>query len=104
VSGGTISVQVLNEFVSVARRKLGRSWPELIRATRDFRTALSEPLTISLATHEAALVIAEWDGIAFYDALIVASAPEAGCVTLFTEDMQDRRLIAGRLTIRNPFA
>ena len=103
-SGGTISVQVLNEFASVARRKLGRSWPEVIRAMRDFRTALSEPLPLGVATHEAALVIAERDGLAFYDALIVASALEAGCSTLFTEDMQDGRLIAGRLTIRNPFA
>jgi predicted nucleic acid-binding protein len=102
--GGTISVQVLNEFASVARRKMRRSWPEITRAMRDFRTALSEPLPIGLPTHEAALAIAERDGVAFYDALIVASALEAGCSTLFTEDMQAGRLIAGRLTIRNPFA
>jgi len=38
-----------------------------------------------------------------YDALIVASALEAGCTTLVSEDMQDGRVIDGRLTIRNPF-
>jgi predicted nucleic acid-binding protein len=38
----------------------------------------------------------------FYDALIVASAIEAGCDTLYSEDMQDGRTI-GALTIRNPF-
>ncbi|HEY1239306.1 MAG TPA: PIN domain-containing protein [Bryobacteraceae bacterium] len=32
--GGTISVQVLNEFVAVARRKLNRSWKEVHRAIR----------------------------------------------------------------------
>jgi predicted nucleic acid-binding protein len=39
----------------------------------------------------------------FYDALIVASALEAGCTTLLSEDIQDGRVIDGRLTIRNPF-
>ena len=102
--GGTISVQVLNEFANMAQRKFKRSWPEVVRAMADFRSALPEPLPIGVATHEAALEIAERDGVAFYDALIVASALEAGCSTLFTEDMQDGRVIAGRLTIRNPFA
>ena len=48
--------------------------------------------------------IAERDGIAFYDALIVAAALAAGCATLLTEDMQDGSVVEGRLTIRNPFA
>ena len=30
--GGTISVQVLNEFATVARRKLKLSWPEVVKA------------------------------------------------------------------------
>jgi predicted nucleic acid-binding protein len=37
-----------------------------------------------------------------YDALIVASATEAGCDTLFSEDMQHSRAIGG-LAIVNPF-
>jgi predicted nucleic acid-binding protein len=101
--GGTISVQVLNEFANTARRKLKRSWPEIARALTDFRSVLSEPLPISVATNATGLEIAERDGVAFHDALIVASALEAGCSTLFTEDMRDGRVIGGRLTIRNPF-
>jgi predicted nucleic acid-binding protein len=54
--------------------------------------------------HEAALEIAQRDRLSFYDALIVAAALEAGCSTLLTEDMQDGRVIDGRLTIQNPFA
>jgi predicted nucleic acid-binding protein len=41
-------------------------------------------------------------GFAFYDALIVAAAIEAGCDTLFTEDMQ-HGLTIDKLTICNPF-
>jgi predicted nucleic acid-binding protein len=28
-AGGTISVQVINEFTNVMRRKLGRTWPDI---------------------------------------------------------------------------
>ena len=38
-----------------------------------------------------------------YDSLIVASALEAGCDTLLTEDLQSGRRIEG-LAIVNPFA
>jgi predicted nucleic acid-binding protein len=31
-AGGTLSVQVLNEFVAVSRRKLDKSWGEVRRA------------------------------------------------------------------------
>ena len=42
-------------------------------------------------------------GFSFYDSLMVAAALEAGCATLYSEDMQDGQRIEG-LTIRNPFA
>jgi predicted nucleic acid-binding protein len=57
---------------------------------------------ISLSTHQAAVALARDHNIAFYDALIVAAAQEAGCDTLFTEDMQHGRKFGG-LTIVNPF-
>jgi predicted nucleic acid-binding protein len=39
-----------------------------------------------------------------YDALIVAAALEAGCTTLYSEDLQSGPLIDRRLRIRNPFS
>lgn len=101
--GGIISVQVLNEFTNVARRKLRRSWPEIADALAALRVLFPEPRPIAPATHEAAVEIAARNGFAFYDALIVASALEAGCSTLLSEDMQDGQVIGERLTIRNPF-
>ncbi len=39
----------------------------------------------------------------FHDALIVASALEAGCTILLSEDMEDNLVIGERLTLRDPF-
>ena len=100
---GMISVQVLNEFVNVAHRKLRRSWPEIMTAVRAIRDLCAPPAPITLAIHEAALRIASRTGYQFYDALIIAAALESGCTTLFSEDLQDGQVIEGSLTIRNPF-
>jgi predicted nucleic acid-binding protein len=98
-----ISVQVLNEFANVAHRKLQKPWSEVMRALAPIRVLYPSPRPITLDTHEAAIAIATGTGYAFYDALIVASALEAGCATLFSEDLRDGQVIDGRLTIRNPF-
>ena len=102
-AGGFISVQVLNEFVAVARRKLGKDWDAIEAAIEDMLALVEPPLQLSLATNKAARVLARDQGFSFYDSLIVASALDADCETLYTEDMQDGRKI-GTLTIRNPFA
>ena len=102
-SGGQISVQVLNELASVARRKLGFSWHEVIDMTTQLQYVCPvAPLTAE--THARGLQTAERYGMSVYDGMIVASALLAGCVTLLTEDMQDGRVIDGQLTLRNPFA
>lgn len=101
--GGVVSVQVLNEFANVARRKLRRPWPEVLQALAAVRTLCPAPRPLTAATHEAALALAERTGYALYDALILASALEASCDVVCSEGMQDGQVIDGRLTIRNPF-
>jgi len=103
-SGGLLSVQVLNEFVSVARRKILMSWSEVTEALAAFRVLCPSPLPIAIEMHEAALKIAEKRGYNIYDALVVAAALEAGCAILYSEDLHDGQTINGQLTIRNPFA
>jgi predicted nucleic acid-binding protein len=102
-SGGVLSVQVLNEFVSVARRKILMSWKDVTEALSAFRILCPSPLPITIEMHEAALRIAEQHGYNIYDALVVAAALEAGCATLYSEDLHDGQTIDGQLTIRNPF-
>ena len=101
--GGVISVQVLNEFASVASRKLRKPWPEVERALLAIRSLFPDPRPLTATTHDSALDLAGRLGCQFYDALILASALEAGCDTLLTEDLQHGQRIEGRLTIRNPF-
>jgi predicted nucleic acid-binding protein len=92
---------VLNEFVQVARRKLRHDWPQIEFALGQFRDSLDDVVPVTLNTHTDALALARDHSIAFYDALVVA-AIEAGCDTLFSEDMQHGRIIGG-LAIVNPF-
>ena len=103
-SGGVLSVQILNEFASVARRKILMSWSDVTEALDAFRVLCPSPLPITVEMHEAALGIAEKHGYNIYDALVVSAALEAGCTTLYSEDLRDGQTIDGRLTIRNPFA
>jgi predicted nucleic acid-binding protein len=102
-TGGAISVQVLNEFVSVARRKLNLSWAEIGEALAAIRTLCDEPIAIDLPIHDKAVELARQDGLAFYDALIVAAALAARCEALMTEDLQDGREFENRLRVENPF-
>ena len=101
--GGIVSIQSLNEFVSVARRKLGRSWKEVKELLDIICILCPDPVAISLDTHRGAVAIAEKYGYGIYDSLIASAALEAGCKTLYSEDLQDGQIINRQLTIRNPF-
>ena len=101
--GGVISVQVLNEFATVASRKVGLSWSEIKDILHPIR-AICEIEPLSLETHDRGIEIAERYGFSFFDAMIVAWALHAGCKVLYSEDLQHDQLIANRLRVRNPFA
>jgi predicted nucleic acid-binding protein len=100
--GGVISVQVLNEFASVATRKLSITVPEVRDILTTVRT-LCDVVPLSVQTHDLALDLAERYHLSIFDALIIAAAVLAKCGTLYSEDMQHGQKIEG-LTIRNPFA
>ena len=101
-TGGTISVQVLNELANVTHRELAISWKEINDLLSLIRSLCSiEPLTIE--THELGIFIAERYKLSVYDAMIVAAALLGGCETLYSEDMQDELLIDNQLRVCNPF-
>ena len=100
--GGVISVQVLNEFTSVARRKRQRSWVEIEAAVAVIHMQFPGIRPLTAETHATALAVARDHNLSFYDALIVAAAMEAGCTTLYSEDLQSGRAFDG-IAIVNPF-
>ena len=93
--GGIISVQGLNEFSNVARRKLGMTWEEVRDSLTAIRTLAGTVLSIDIDTHA--------DGMRIAERLMIASALRADCSTLWSENMQDGVVIDGRLRIANPF-
>lgn len=101
-AGIVISVQVLNEFANVARRKHGLSWDELPQVLADI-SAFAEVKDLSQATHQRGLALTRRYQLSVYDAMIAAAAIEAGCDTLLSEDLQAELHIDGRLVVMNPF-
>jgi predicted nucleic acid-binding protein len=99
----TTSVQALNEFASVARRKL-RMAPEEVRdASAALQEWLAEIHPLLIVDHNRAHQIAARYRLQWWDALIVATALRTGADTLITEDLQHGQVFEERLTVVNPF-
>jgi len=100
--GADLSVQVLNEFTNVARKKLGFDWGQVEKALKAIRMLARAIHPVDLESHSRAVFLAQRYGFSIYDALIVASAQIAQCEVLYSEDLQHGQKVDG-LTIRNPF-
>ncbi len=99
--GGTISVQVLNEFIHVARRKFKLDLPVALETLSAITDDL-EIVPVTIETHVLAMRYASSNNFSVYDCNIIAAADLAGCDFLYSEDMHPR-LMADRVEIRNPF-
>jgi predicted nucleic acid-binding protein len=102
LDGGVVGVQVLNEFASVARAKLGMTWDEVQQAIENLVVLCPNPRPVSIETHRRALGLSRRYGFSIWDGLIVAAAAEARCSKLLTEDLQHGRVVDG-VRIENPF-
>jgi len=99
---GIVSVQVLQEFyVRVTRKIRDPLTPALARGVIKnylaWQIAPNDPSTVLLASE-----IAERNQISFWDALIVASASNAGADKILSEDLNHGQVIEG-IVIENPF-
>lgn len=100
--GGVIGVQVLNEFTNVTRRKLTWDWKQVEAALGVIEDLLGPVRPLTAEIHAAAVALARDHRLSFHDALIVAAAADAGCRSVFSEDLQHGRKFAA-VTIENPF-
>jgi predicted nucleic acid-binding protein len=100
---GVVSYQVVQEFFNVAFRRFAR--PMTVAEAEQYMITVFRPLLSihsSPALYVEALRIAGKHRLAWYDSIIVASALESHCDTLYS-DFQQGRKIEG-LHIQNPFA
>ncbi len=104
-----ISVQVLNEFANVLRKKRAMPLAD-IEILCNTLISTCEVHDLSVRTHLTALALMTRYHFSLYDANIVAAAGLSGCATLYSEDMQDGLNVklpesagGATLSIRNPF-
>jgi predicted nucleic acid-binding protein len=100
-NSGVLSVQVLQEFYVNVTRKLASPVAvaiarEVVETYGTWIRAATTVDTIIRASH-----LAELAQISFWDAMIVASAEEAGASEIYTEDLNAGQLLAGILVV-NP--
>ena len=98
-----ISFQVIQEYINTAIRKA--EIPLTEEELRKYLVDVLAPLyrvQPDIRLYQKALEIRFRYRFGFYDALIVAAAVEAGCKTLYTEDLTHGQQVEG-VTITNPF-
>jgi predicted nucleic acid-binding protein len=100
---GVVSYQVVQEFFHLALRRFA-SPMTVVEAEQYLDTVFRPLLTVhsSRVLYTQALHVQGRYRLAWYDSLIVASAIEAGCVILYSEDLQDGQRF-GTLQVKNPF-
>jgi predicted nucleic acid-binding protein len=98
---GVLSTQVLQEYCNVALKKL-KLPAQHVRAQLDLYEQF-EVVQVTPAIIRAGLDLHQTRSVAFYDAIVLASAHAAGCNVLWTEDMNIGEVVNG-VRIENPFA
>ncbi|MCY7363470.1 MAG: PIN domain-containing protein [Ignavibacteria bacterium] len=97
-----ISTQVVCENVNVCIKKLKLPYKESMEhgnyLLSNFRISIIQPSTI-----EKCFLILDKYKYSLWDSMIVSSALENDCDILYSEYMQHKQLIDGRLKIVNPF-
>lgn len=97
-----ISTQVINEVSNVLYRKMNLTVSELRAVVGE----LFKAFTVTLLTQDSiklALLMLERYAYSYWDSMILASALEKACSILYSEDMQHKQRIEGKLQIVNPF-
>jgi predicted nucleic acid-binding protein len=97
-----ISGQVVSEFLNVSKRLLKLPKSEVLSlCIKVLQNSAIIPVSKQTLI-DSALLIQKYD-FQLFDSIIVASALQANCTILYSEDMQHNLLVEKRLRILNPF-
>ena len=97
---GVLSTQVLQEYCNVALKKLRLS-AQHVRAQLDLYEQFDVVL-VTPAIIRDGLDLHQTRSVAFFDAIVLASAHASGCNVIWTEDMNAGEVINGLRSV-NPF-
>lgn len=97
-----VGLQAIGELHSALHRRLRRPVWEAARIARNMLTSFNSIFAPTEAAVQDALGSAATGQLNYWDALLLASARDAGCTSMLSEDMQDgARLLSIRII--NPF-
>ena len=96
-----VGLQVVGELQNVLRRKLGQPPWVAAQAARNLMVRYAN-FTATPTAVELALTQLATGRLGYWDALLLTSAKEAGCIQILSEDLQDGAEVLG-LRIINPF-
>ena len=96
------STQVLQEFYVSVTRKLARPLSADVACQAVKSLAALPIVQVDTPIIFAAIKRSRTDQLSFWDALIIEAALAGGALHLYSEDLQDGRIIAG-MRIENPF-
>lgn len=97
-----VGQQVVSEYLNVTRRLLALPKDEVLSRCNKVFVVCELVNTTHATLRLAAHLLARYD-FQLFDAIIAASALEAGCEILYSADFQHNQLIEGRLRVINPF-
>lgn len=97
-----ISTQVVAENLNVCLKKFRLTRIAAIHHANSLMQACEVRSTTKQTVNQAILFVEQF-GYSVYDSKILALADEAGCVALYSEDMQHGHIFNKKLKIVNPF-
>ena len=97
-----LGLQAVSEFFTVAARKRLMPRPDAADQARDW-LAMFPSFAATKSTVRAALEAATAGRASYWDSLLIATAAEAGCTAIISEDLADGSTLFG-VRIVNPFA
>ena len=96
-----ISTQVLHEYYSaMLKNKMTDEW---IQTNTEAMLEYCDVQLITLSVVRLAHRIKIRYHFSYWDSLIIASALDAGCSLLYSEDLQSHQVIEDKLQVMNPF-
>lgn len=98
-----VNSQVIREICSNLKKKT-RIAEEQLRALIHGWYQSCKVVNSNASQHLLASRLRDAYSFSYWDSLIVAAVLDAGCTTLFSEDMQHGQKVERELTILNPFA